>query len=294
MTTIIFNSADVAGGNLRIPSIFLTAHAYAGTMIGTLPWLVGEMVQGVRGGKSLIGLPILVAGTIAALMGVFIAGPRSPIVILGLMVVATLLSGRVNFQFLLLLSLIATVVTYLVSQNERMQRFTELQDLDMVRSRIEMSVNMTFFEVLLDYPMGNGIGAGGTSIPFFLQHLLDTNVKIENEYARILLEQGLPGLVLFLAFTAWFCTRKIPPDDGSRFSKTQIKILTIVTFSTAFIGLGLMSAVPGTATLLLGIGYFVTTEAGRTNSKRALAAISGIGFAGKSVVPAYQRGLARV
>jgi len=106
--------------------------------------------------------------------------------------------------------------------------------------------------------MGNGVGAGGTSIPFFLQHLLDANLKLENEYARILLEQGLPGLVFFVAFLAWVFTRRILPGDPDRFSKTQLKLLGFVTFSTAFIGLGLMSSVPGTAMTLISMGFFST------------------------------------
>jgi hypothetical protein len=35
-------------------------------------------------------------------------------------------------------------------------------------------------------------------------------VAVENEYARIMLEQGLPGLALWLAFIFWTLTRQRP------------------------------------------------------------------------------------
>ena len=51
--------------------------------------------------------------------------------------------------------------------NERWQRYKEL-DSQSVEDRISGSVNRSFLEVLVEYPMGNGLGGGGTSIPYFL------------------------------------------------------------------------------------------------------------------------------
>jgi len=55
-----------------------------------------------------------------------------------------LFTGKVNFGFIFLTIILSTGVLYLVMQNERMQRFTELQDMEMVKARIEMSLNLTF------------------------------------------------------------------------------------------------------------------------------------------------------
>jgi hypothetical protein len=189
---------------------------------------------------------------------------------------------------------VGTIVAYFVSQDERMQRFTELQDIDMVTNRMSMSMNMGFFEVLLDYPMGNGMGAGGTSLPYFIQQLLPSSVIMENEYARILLEQGLPGLLFFLAFFAWFLTRPIQKDDPARMGKTLLWFITAITFSTAFIGIGMMSSIPGTAMMLLGLGYCVTPAAAPSGlRRRGFTGGHQAMFAARSWAPAYQRGLAR-
>ena len=295
VTQIVMNSSDIAGGHKRIPSIFANAHSYALCMVGTIPWILGELLNKQKIGLGRAsGTLILVPGLLAALLGIFIAGPRQPVVVLGLLILLTVFSGRVNLGFVALTVLVGTIVAYFVSQDERMQRFTELQDIDMVTERMSMSMNMGFFEVLLDYPMSNGMGAGGTSLPYFIQQLLTSSVMMENEYARILLEQGLPGLLFFLAFVAWFATRPIQRDDPARMSKTLLWFITAITFSTAFIGIGMMSSIPGTAMMLLGLGYCVTPAAAplglrrsdHTGGRQAM-------FAARSAAPAYQRGLAR-
>jgi hypothetical protein len=295
VTQIVMNSSDIAGGNKRIPSTFTNAHSYAGTMMGTIPWILGELLnkQKIGLGRA-AGTLILVPGLLAALLGIFIAGPRSPVAILGLLILLTVFSGRVNLGFVALTVLVGTIVAYFVSQDERMQRFTELQDIDMVVGRMGGSLNLGFFEVLLDYPMGNGMGAGGTSLPYFIQQLLTSSVMMENEYARILLEQGLPGLLFFLAFVAWFVTRPIQRDDPARMSKTLLWFITAITFSTAFIGIGMMSSIPGTAMMLLGLGYCVTPASAPSGIRRRdFTRGHQATFAARSSAPAYQRGLAR-
>ena len=295
VTQIVMNSSDIVGGNKRIPSTFTNAHSFAGTMVGTIPWILGELLNKQKFGVGRVsGTLVLVPGLLAALLGIFIAGPRSPVAVLGLLVLLTVLSGRVNLGFVALTVLVGTIVAYFVSQDERMQRFTELQDIDLVTERINMSMNMGFFEVLLDYPMGNGMGAGGTSLPYFIEQLLTTKVMMENEYARILLEQGLPGLLFFLAFVAWFFTRPIQKDDPARMSKTLLWFITAITFSTAFIGIGMMSSIPGTAMMLLSLGYSVTPAAAPLGLRhRDFARGRQVMFAARSATPAYQRGLAR-
>lgn len=137
-----------------------------------------------------------------------------------------------------------------------MQRFLSIQDLEKVTDRIESSVNYTFLELLVEYPFGNGMGAGGTSLPFFLQHYLPARtVMIENEYGRILLEQGIGGLILWLGFIAWLLTRP-PPRDGSSWSLGWRLMwwLSAGTFGLAILGTGLMTAIPCSVTQFLGVG----------------------------------------
>ena len=86
------------------------------------------------------------------------------------------------------------MVAYGVSGDERLQRFRSLQDPGFIAQRIGDSVNLSFIELVRTYPLGNGLGGGGTSVPYFLQDRIRNVVMMENEYARILLELGIPGL----------------------------------------------------------------------------------------------------
>src|SRR5207249_8901506 len=95
------------------------------------------------------------------------------------------------------------VVAWVVAKDTRLQRFTTLADTDMVAQRVGISVNSSLLDVLTKYPMGNGLGGGGTSIPYFLQERLHDPVLIENEYGRILIEQGVLGLIMWIAFIVW-------------------------------------------------------------------------------------------
>lgn len=293
VTQIVLNSNDIAGGHKRIPSIFANAHSYAGTMVFTVPWLILGLFDEKKWNMlDVLKRPILIAGLLFSILGVFIAGPRSPIVILGLLLVFALLTRQINVGFLLLSIVIGSVVAYYVAQDERMQRFTELRDLEMMTARVSMSMNMDFFEILSDYPMGNGMGAGGTSLPFFVQSLLTQRVLIENEYARILLEQGLPGLILFFAFVGWFFTRKIPKNDCAVFGKTILWSLSAITLATAWIGIGMMSSIPGTSMFLLGIGYCIA-PATQEGARAGIFSLGNKKLIPSEILPAYQRGLAR-
>ena len=86
------------------------------------------------------------------------------------------------------------MLAYGVSGEERLQRFRPLQDPGFIAQRIVGSVNRSFIELVRRFPLGNGLGGGGTSVPSFLQDRIRNPVMMENEYRGILLELGLPGL----------------------------------------------------------------------------------------------------
>jgi O-antigen ligase len=287
-TTIVFNSNDIVGNQLRIPSIFANAHSYAGSMVATVPWLLGELIDNR---KNPLKSYFLILGLVACVLGVFLAGPRQPVVVLGLVIALFLLMGRINLAFLICLLVVGSVGSYFVYQNERMQRFMQLQDYELVQARMGMSFNSYFFDLALNYPMGNGMGAGGTSIPFFLQAYLTNAVGLENEYSRILLEQGLIGLGIWIAFIIWLVLRKIDRKDPAYATKKICWIYSVVVLLTSWIGVGMMTTVPGTVLLMLAIGICVAPSLGELGQPSF--AITMMNLSGNMHLPAYQRGLAR-
>ncbi|MCE9608426.1 MAG: hypothetical protein K8U03_26380 [Planctomycetia bacterium] len=257
VTKIIYMSRDVAGGHLRIPSLFLSSAAYGGTMVGSLPYIVGRLFNTKNGTEKLW----LIAGVFSALCGVALCAARAPVVAAGIMLlVAWLMSGlslRVAIPIVLGLAAFATIV----SSNERFQRLTSLSEKRVIVTRLQGSVNENFLDLLISYPFGAGMGSSaGTSIPYFLAHRAPKQIGLENEYSRILIDQGWIGLLLWLGFIAWVHF-PIPHSIGSRshigIGITMMYSASVVTWCTAVIGSGTLSAIPGSILLLINMGVIV-------------------------------------
>ncbi|QRK12686.1 hypothetical protein JQX13_23225 [Archangium violaceum] len=259
VTDILYKSNDVGEErSLRIPAIFNTAHAYGGTMLLSLPLLVRRWERRASFRDRLF-TGLVLAGSV---LGLFICAARSPVVQLLAIVGGLLLVTRLSLKLIAGLAGIAVLVGVVVLQNPRFQRFLTLDDSGYVSDRVAMSVNTSLLDVITNYPLGNGLGsAAGTSIPFFLSHLARPQVGFENEYARITMEQGLIGLLLWLCFLGWLFTR-LPPRrrGGSIMAERMMWATVLVMWATAIIGTGTLSSIPGTTFLLFWMGIIVGTR----------------------------------
>jgi O-antigen ligase len=122
-------------------------------------------------------------------------------------------------------------------------------------------VNDNFLDLVEKYPLGNGLGGGGTSVPYFLQDLLRDPVSLENEYARIAAEQGIPGLLFWLGFVVWVLTRAAPrKSDPWYMGRWLARLFCAISFVTAPLGTGMLNAIPQTAILLLFAGWIAAPE----------------------------------
>jgi hypothetical protein len=256
VTRIMYASGDVAGGFLRIPAIFTSAAAFGGTMVASMPFLIGLWTSAERPIQRLLGLVAIPA----ALMGILMSATRSNFVYGCAMILFVLISMKLTSKQKMLFVVIIGILATVALTNARFQRFKSLQDKDYVADRIAGSVNRSFWEIIAEYPMGNGLGGGGTSIPYFLEGQVRNPIGMENEYARILAEQGIIGLVLWLGFLGWFFQRV-----GIAFSKGAWAIprkllwcYVAIGFGTAWIGTGLLTSIPATVLLLIGAGFATT------------------------------------
>lgn len=253
VTDLMYRSNDVAGETYRIPATFSSGHAYAGTMVATLPFILNRW-QASRASRS--EKVFAAAAIIASCVGIFMAAARLPVVILFLELAVLLISRKLPPRVILGLLTLGSVVGYFVAGSERLQRFTTLSDTGFVKERVSWSMNLSFFDVLAAHPMGAGLGsAAGTSIPYFLQHLAGQQIGLENEYARITMELSPIGLLLWLSFIAWTVLRRSP--HVSRDWSLGVKLMrafVLISWGTAFIGTGMLTAIPGTTLLLLQMG----------------------------------------
>jgi hypothetical protein len=274
-TILIYGSMDVAGGFSRIPAIFTTAHLYGGTMAVSVPYLIA----GWENAKTRNMRWFMLAGIAAALLGVLLSATRLNFVVCAALILVTVASGRMAVRKRLAIALLILAMAGVAVRNVRLQRFTSLSDTDYVQERISGSVNRSFVEILLEYPMGNGLGGGGTNIPYFLAGQVRNPIGLENEYARILCEQGIIGLALWLAFVAWFLTRfKILFVKGTWATcRRLVWCVSVVGLATGAIGMGMLTAMPQTPILLLGIGWTATAMREEAREKQ-LAGVAPAGL----------------
>jgi hypothetical protein len=271
VTELIYHSADVAGTFFRIPATFVNAHAYGGTMVYTLPFLFGFWNRSRN--RLVRWLMVLSIG--AALLGVLLSAARLSFIMAAVTVIVGLFISRMSAGRRITVIVVLAGLGVIAFGQERLQRFTNLSDTDYIADRVAGSVNRGFWEILAEHPMGNGLGGGGTAMPYFLEGEVRNPIGIENEYGVILAEQGVIGLLLWLGFLAWFATRApIAFAKGSWDSSRRMGwCLAAFSFGTAWIGTGFLSAIPGTAILLLCMGFAATppgAEAGTAEGQRAV------------------------
>jgi hypothetical protein len=259
-TELIYRSRDVQTGGLaaafRIPAIFANAQLYGATMVMTLPLLMGLWLR--RHFAGLGERVLLTAAVFASALGVFFSASRVNFLILTVLVLATTLSGRLKLGGRVAAVVMVGVVAWIVSQQERLFQRLTILTWDSFVERIAWSINDSLIAFMFGLPFGNGLGGGGTNMPYFLAHLVRDGRAIENHYGTLLLELGTPGLFLWLCFIAWILTRRTTPRDNPwHFARRLYRITVAAYFGQALIGVGLMSALPFSALFLLAIGWTV-------------------------------------
>ena len=260
MTKIIYQSKDVLGADslYRIPSCFANAHAYGGTMVVTVPFIAGALLQKH---KYPWQIHLLIAGLATALLGVLLSATRVNFVAISILILILTFSIKSRIGYAFGWVIILAVIGLFASGEARVQRVADLQNTEFVKERVVGSVNMGFFELAAQYPFGNGLGGGGTSIPYFLQGRIRNPVVMENEYARIMLEQGIFGLCLWIAFIVWLISRyKGSRFDSWRQGRQLAWCACLLSFGVGLLGIGLFASVPQTCLLLMTAGWVAARE----------------------------------
>ena len=113
-------------------------------------------------------------------------------------------------------------------------------------------------------------------MPYFVQGLIVNPVTMESEYARIMLEQGLMGLLLWILFILWVISRlDQSPSDSWALGRRLAWVSCAVYFAVALTGTGLLTAIPQSSVFLLLVGWVgarqvrtqVAPAYGRTESR---------------------------
>jgi hypothetical protein len=274
-TAIIYQSRDVAEfTEYRIPATFSSAHAYGGTMVAALPLLIGAWAARRRGEAA--AATLLLVGIFVSIVAVFLAAARQHFLVAAALLVVVTLSGRLRFGAWAGWVLLLSAVTWIVASEERLQRFLTLQDPEFLAERLALSINVSFVDLLFEFPFGDGLGSGGTNIPAFLLDRIPPPVRLESEYSRLLLEQGIVGLALWLAFIVWLLRRglrrvRTDPDMG----RLLCLVCVAAFFASGLIGIGLFVSIPASAFFFIQIGVLVADRPRPPTRRGARAPLTG-------------------
>jgi hypothetical protein len=267
VSELIYRSKVGEAGALRLPAIFTSSHAYGGTMVSLIPLLV-FLIE--RGRRRIVAF----AAIALCALGAFASAARSPVLGLLVLVTGMALRGFQNSAARAVLVAAASVLLLVVPRVERLQRFETLSDLEYTSARVAGSVNVGLLDTIAEYPLGRGLASAvGTSIPFFLADQARPQIGMESEYSRIAVEQGLLGLFVWLAFTAYVLWQN--PLRLKRFGEaTGIAMWAICAFGwvQAFIGTGLLTSIPGTALLMFYMGILAVQRAPTRDRANAVQA----------------------
>lgn len=259
VTRIIYASHDVGGYKFfRIPAIFYTAHAFGGAMVASIPILFGLFSKRNAGiSERIIGA----IGIVGALFGVLLSSTRLHFGVAAVLSLAILVSRELNAKARLPLVTMLVLVAVIASNNARMGRFKTLNSTEAVTDRVGGSVNASVWDMITQHPLGNGLGGGGTSIPYFLAGEVRHPMIAEDDYARMAMELGVPGLLLWLAFIFWFSTSSFASSDAVwRGGRRLAWVYIMACWCTSVMGLGTLTAIPQSATLLLMMGWVASRE----------------------------------
>lgn len=257
VTDIIYRSNDVGINDAyRIPAIFANAHSYGGTMVLSLPLVVGAWIQRH---KHVWHKNVLLVGMLAAILGVFMSAARSHFLALSVLIMVFTLSASLRPAYRVGWLIILLVVGYMVAASPRLQRFTTLNDEEYVDARIRSSVNAGLFDALYQYPFGNGLGGGGTSVPYFLADKVERPFAMESELGRMQLETGLIGVAGWIGFVVWvFMRPRVPRTDPWFVSLRMAFFVCAWFFVIGLIGIGLLTSIPSSAMMLMFLGWLGT------------------------------------
>ena len=253
-SALIYAAHDVGeGSGLRIPSTFPSGHAYSLSMVGFIPILLRRF-QADRTSRASLLLTWASLG--AAGFGALGSGARLPVLVLALMVPVLILRSTKKLGLLVGLAAVTLVLGLTVARTQQFRRIETLRDPEAVAARVGSSVNVSLLEAMAEAPLGYGLGMGfGTSIPYFLADSAKAQIGMESEYARIAIEEGVLGVVLWLGLVLWSMS-KLP--FGRRNAGDMVGpamwIFCAGSWFSGLIGAGVLSSVPTTVLLLSQMG----------------------------------------
>lgn len=189
---------DTSGaGRLRTFSTFVSAGAFGGTM--ATGGFVAFFLATEPGRRTWLRLALFGACGLCA-YGVTLSGARTALIILMLGIAFVAWSRRQLVRYAVIPGIVGALAagTSALIDPAVATRLASIFDVDEVWGRFAI-VFKPAFQLLLDYPMGGGLGRSSHGVPFILINLLDRfEIRpTDGDLGRIVADFGILGLIAF-------------------------------------------------------------------------------------------------
>lgn len=190
--------ATSTGSSFRRYSTYVTSAVFGSVMAICTTFSVSRMLVP---GVSRFQRAILLACSAACSYSVLLTGSRTSLLLLGVGLILTTVfcRGLARFMFIPALLFGAVFAGVQLTEGGAGERFSSLLDFETVYGRLQIVVNPAM-GVLMDSPLGNGIGRSGHGVPFLFYGLYRdfSTISIDGDIGRLVVDMGIIGLVVYI------------------------------------------------------------------------------------------------
>ena len=190
--------ATSTGSSFRRYSTYVTSAVFGSVMAICTTLSVSRMLVP---GVSWFQRAILLACSAACSYSVLLTGSRTSLLMLGigLMLTTIFYRGPARFMFVPALLFAAVFAGVQLTEGSAGERFSSLLHFDTVVGRVKIVVNPAI-SVMMETPLGNGLGRSGHGVPFVFYRVFQDFkiIPIDGDIGRLVVDMGLVGLVVYV------------------------------------------------------------------------------------------------
>jgi hypothetical protein len=192
-----FYGNEKGESRFRVFSTFVSAAAFGGCMAYTVMFAISRFSVA---GNSAIERIILLAMALPMAYGIIKSGSRTSLMMMASGLIYTSWYRRNLLTYMVIPAVILLAFSFSGGKEstDSMDRFGTLLDPGTVWSRIFIVLNPSI-SLLIDYPLGGGIGRSGNGIPFVLVSMFSNFEfrQIDGEMGRLIVDLGIIGIAAY-------------------------------------------------------------------------------------------------
>lgn len=187
-----------SGSAFRRYSTYVTSAVFGSVMAICTTFSASRLLVS---GVSWFQRAILLLCSAACSYSVLLSGSRTSLLMLGLGLVLTVVfcRGLARFMFVPALLFAAVFAGVQLTEGSAGERFSSLLDYDTVAGRVNIVIGPGL-AILMDAPLGGGLGRSGHGVPFIFSQMFPEfyPIAIDGDIGRLVVDMGIIGLVVYV------------------------------------------------------------------------------------------------